>query len=116
MDPKQQQLQDLVIAYFGQRGDARVEPAGKGLYRVELLSETAQTDFGGQRRISLVFDADRAYENPDGELIIPSLSWPKNAIRAGISRSLRWVIPLALQMLPASPVLRTNLVAWSQTC
>jgi hypothetical protein len=31
------------------------------------------------------------------------LSWPKNVIRAGISRSLLWVIPLAVQMPPVSP-------------
>jgi hypothetical protein len=36
------------------------------------------------------------------------LSWPENAIRSGISRSLLWVIPLALHILPVSPVLAEN--------
>jgi hypothetical protein len=72
MDSKQEKLKNLVIAYFQQRRDTTISPAGGGSYLVKLNSEVAQTEFRGRSELSLVFDSERAYQNPESELIIPS--------------------------------------------
>lgn len=69
MDLKQEQIESIVIGYFRQRRDADVYPTAGGVYEVKLNSEIAQTDFHGKSTLSLIFDGERAYENPDSELI-----------------------------------------------
>lgn len=71
MDTKQAILKELVVSYFRQRLDTEIKAVTPALYDVLLKSEVAQTDFGGRQQLRLVFDAEQAYEHPEGELIVP---------------------------------------------
>lgn len=69
MDLKQEQIESLVVDYFRQRMDAEVRPISGGVYDVQLNSQIAQADFHGKHNLSLIFDGERAYENPESELV-----------------------------------------------
>jgi hypothetical protein len=72
METKQTRLQRLVIEYFQQRPDVDIQPELGAVYRLTLNSDVSRTDFGGRGVLRLTFDADRAYTNPECELITPS--------------------------------------------
>jgi hypothetical protein len=71
VDIKQIRIEELVTAYFNQRGDTSAHPIKHGRYRVRLLSDTARIEFGRGRSddLILIFDTDEAYRFKDAELI-----------------------------------------------
>ena len=71
MDPKQGQIEQLVIQYFRQREDIDVSLDAGGRYRLRFRSDIARTNFGrGQSdQLTLVFDPDQAYRFAGSELI-----------------------------------------------
>lgn len=71
MDTKQAILKEVVVSYFRQRVDTEIRAVTPALYDVVLKSNVAQTDFGGRQQLLLIFDAEQAYEHPEGELIVP---------------------------------------------
>src|SRR6266404_188993 len=103
MDLKQEQIESIVIEYFRQRRDADVYPTAGGVYEVKLNSEIAQADFHGKSTLNLIFDGERAYENPDSELITANHSY-LDIIRNDLERNPEEDVRLGEAYLPAQLV------------
>jgi len=69
LETKQTQVENLVVNYFRQRSDTDIVYDNAGAYQVVLNSVSARQDFGGNERLSLVFEADRLAVNFDSELV-----------------------------------------------
>ena len=103
MDLKQEQIESIVTEYFRQRRDADVYPTAGGVYEVKLNSEIAQADFHGKSTLRLIFDGERAYENPDSELITANHSY-LDIIRNDLERNPEEDVRLGEAYLPAQLV------------
>lgn len=100
MDLKQEQIESIVIDYFRERRDTDVRPTSGGVYEVSLNSEIAQADFHGKSTLSLIFDGERAYENPDSELITANHTY-LDIIRNDLERNPEEDVRLGEAYLPA---------------
>jgi len=69
LEPKQTQIEQLVVDYFRQRSDTDVFYDEAGGYKVVLNSTSARQHFSDSGQLSLIFDGARLAENPDSELI-----------------------------------------------
>lgn len=100
MDSTQARVQELVTDYFRQRPDVEVIPLAGGVYRVAFNSDLARTEFGGQDRLTLVFDSERAYQRLDSVLITPNHPF-LDIIRNDLARDASADPRLAEAYLPA---------------
>lgn len=103
MDATQAKVQELVLDYFRQRPDTEVTPVAGGVYRLALKSDLARTEFGGQERLTLVFDSERAYQRLGSVLITPTHPF-LDIIRNDLTRHASADPRLAEAHLPAQVV------------